>query len=104
MTKRKLLMTTDVGIRLVERLSKIDAVSRFDRRDEPQSATLVHALTDMEKSFREILDTLLPRLVDEAADSDQIEDALLEIGEELRHIHYHLKDPEFFGYLFSPED
>ena len=36
------------------------------------------------------------------ADSEAaIQNALLDIGEELRHILYHIKDPKFFDYLFE---
>ena len=36
------------------------------------------------------------------ADSEAaIQNALLDIGEELRRILYHIKDPKFFDYLFE---
>lgn len=93
------LMTPEAAQRLTERLSRVKSVSQFDQPGEPQAATLAHSLTDLEKSFREILEALLPRLLDESLASDQLNDVLLDIGEELRHVLYHIKDPKFFDYL-----
>lgn len=93
------LMTPEAALRLTERLARVKSVSQFDQPGEPQAATLAHSLTDLEKSFREIVETLLPRLLDESLASDQLNDVLLDIGEELRHVLYHIKDPKFFGYL-----
>jgi len=98
MTKATLVMTPDVAKILADRLSQIDSVSQFDAPGERQSETIVHSLTDMEKSFREIVDNLLPRLINES-DSEKLEDTLLDIGEELRHILYHITDPKYFSYL-----
>jgi hypothetical protein len=97
-------MTPEVARRLTERLARLKAVSQFDQPGEPQAATLAHSLTDLEKSFREILDALLPKLLNESLDSDQLNEVLLDIGEELRHVLYHIRDPKFFGYLIDSEN
>lgn len=99
MNASRFLLTPTVARRLTERLASLKSVSQFDRPREPQAATLTHSLTDLEKSFREVLDTLLPKLLDESLASDQLNDVLLDIGEELRHILYHIRDPRFFDYL-----
>lgn len=99
MKKSHRLMTPEVAQRLTERLARIQAVSQFDRPGEPQSATLAHSLTDLEESFRELLETLFPKLLDESLSSEQLNDVLLDIGEELRHVLYHIRDPKFFGYV-----
>ncbi len=101
MTRSKLLMTPEAARRLTDRLARLKSVSQFDRPGEPQSATLAHSLTDLEKSFREILEELLPKLLDGSLDSEQLNDVLLDIGEELRHVLYHIKDPKFFDYLID---
>jgi len=101
MNHSRLIMTPEVAIRLMDRLSKVKSISQFDQPGEPQAATLAHSLTDLEKSFREILDVLLPKLVDESLTPDQLNDVLLDVGEELRHVLYHIKDPKFFGYLLE---
>jgi hypothetical protein len=96
-------MTAEGIGKLTERLKKIGAVSQFDRPEEPQAATLAHSLKDLEKSFREILDTHLPKLLDETIQDDELNDVLLDIGEELRHVLYHIKDPRYFSYLHDDE-
>jgi hypothetical protein len=101
MNRSTLIMTPEVALRLMDRLSKVKSVSRFDRPGQPESGTLAHSLTDLEQSFREILDVLLPKLVDESLTPDQLNDVLLDVGEELRHVLYHIKDPKFFGYLLE---
>jgi SUMO ligase MMS21 Smc5/6 complex component len=97
----RFLMTPEAALRLTERLARVKSVSQFDQPGEPQASTLAHSLTDLEKSFREILETQLPRLTDESLSPDQLNDVLLDIGEELRHVLYHIKDPKFFDYLIE---
>ena len=95
------LMTTEAGKQLIGRLSQLAAVRKFDRPGEPQSVTLTHALTDLESSFRLILHTLLPKILDVSLDENDLNDALLDLGEELRHVLYHIKDPEYLNYLIE---
>jgi hypothetical protein len=57
---------------------------------------LVHAFLDLEESLRRFLDEQLPKLADPAAQGEQLEDLLLDIREEFRHVLYHIHDPEFF--------
>lgn len=98
------LLTTDEVLRLVERLSRVPSVARFDRPEEPQAATLAHSLADLEGSFRTTVEVLLPRLLDRSLGPEELNDVLLSIGEELRHVLYHIRDPRYFGYLFDDED
>ncbi len=99
MTKLGPLMTPEAARQLTDRLARLQTVSQFDLPGEPQSATIAHSLTHLEKSFREVLETLLPKLLNGSLNGNQLNDVLLDIGEELRHILYHIKDPKFFGYL-----
>ena len=50
------------------------------------------------------LNEQLPRLLDEGAANAELYDALLEIGEEFRHIVDHIQDPTFYRYLQSEVD
>ena len=84
---------------LAERLEISQHVKRYDTPEEKQTWTLAHNLLDLEESFRTFLDQQLPRLKKEELTSDQINDILVEIGEELRHILYHIRDSEFYSYL-----
>jgi hypothetical protein len=52
--------------------------------------------SDLEDSYRAYLDEELPRLLQEDLSDDELLDALWEIAEGMRHIAYHLYEPEFF--------
>ena len=103
MNSSNLLMTPEATKRLMIRLQRLKVVARFDRPGEPAAASLVHSLTDLEKSFREVLNSLLPRILDDSLDAAETNDALLDLGEELRHIQYHIRDPKYFAYLADEE-
>jgi len=86
---------------LEKRLSQIPEVAKFDVRGEPQGHTIAHALRGWEDSFAAVLDNLLPRLVAENASLEELADTLHDIGDELRHILYHIHDTRYFGYLLD---
>ena len=70
-----------------------------DRYGPEEPETLAHAFSDIEESLRKFLDQQLPKLADSSLQGEQLEDLLLDISEEFRHILYHLHDPEFFRVL-----
>ena len=84
---------------LADCLNRCEQVTRYDTAEEKQAWALAHALLDLGESFRTFLDEQLPRLRDERLNCDDLHGALLEIGEEFRHILYHIRDPEFYAYL-----
>lgn len=84
---------------LAERLEICQQVKRYDSAEEKQAWTLAHNLLDLEQSFRTYLDQQFPRLKKEELNPDQMNDLLLEIGEEFRHILYHIRDSAFYAYL-----
>jgi hypothetical protein len=83
---------------LVKTLETSPIVRRFDIPGEPQAWVLAHALRDMEASMLRVVEQQLPRLLD-LNDAAAIDDALHELGEELRHILFHVRETRFFGYL-----
>ena len=88
-------------IELADKLSECPQVARYDSGEDKEAWALAHAFNDLEDSFRVFLDRLLPSLRN--ADSPEaVYDILLEIGEEFRHIVYHIRGPKFYRYL--PED
>ncbi|MFQ5705687.1 MAG: hypothetical protein ACE5HV_17745 [Acidobacteriota bacterium] len=103
MSEDSILGHTDALTALAERLSKCPAVSRLDTEEEREAWTLAHAFSDLEESFRKFLIEHLPRLSDANLEDSEIEGLLLEIGEELRHVLYHIRDPRFFRYLDDRE-
>ena len=88
---------------LADRLSKIPEITRRNEGDDIEAVTLAHAFLDLEESFRKYLDHLLPRLVKEQLSDAEIIDLLGDIGEDFRHILYHIKDPKFYRYLQKEE-
>lgn len=93
-------MTSEEMLLLTRILSQVPMVTKFDHPDESQAETIVHSLSDLEKSFRTV-SNLIPKLFEDTNNVDHLNDVLLEIGEEFRHILYHLRDPDFFNYLFD---
>lgn len=69
-----------------------------------EAGTLVHAFTDLEESMRTFLGDQLPKLIDPALKGDDLEDLLMDIREEFRHILYHLHDPKFFRIVEPTHD
>ncbi len=86
---------------LAEKLQGYSFVSKFDD-DEPEAWRLAHSLCDVEESLNEILNKFLP-VLRKSDDAEAINEALLDIGEEFRHILYHIKDPKFYRYLLEEE-
>jgi hypothetical protein len=58
----------------------------------------------LEESFGKFLEEQLPKLTDDHGERPEIYDLLLEIGEEFRHILYHIRDPRFYRYLDAKHD
>ncbi len=81
---------------LQQRLARCAIVARYGQ-EEP--GTLVYAFSDLEESFRKFLDEHLPRLADPLVQGEQLEDLLLDIQQEFRHILYHIHDPQIFRVL-----
>jgi hypothetical protein len=77
----------------------VPSVKRLDDADHSEAEALAHAFIDLESSFQKFVQEQLPKLVDADLTSEALHDLLLDIGEEFRHILYHLKDPRFYRYL-----
>jgi len=98
MKRRRLGKPESVKL-LAERLSRCPQVTRFDQGEHREAWTIAHALADLEDSFGRFLDEQLPRLTEEPASNTDLNDVLLEIGEEFRHVLYHINDPAFYKYV-----
>ena len=97
--RQPLLADMEVRARLARKLADVPAVSRFG---DEEAWTLAHAFGDLEESFLQFLDDLLPRLLEDDLTAEEMESLLLDVGEEFRHILYHLADPQFYGYVRPP--
>ena len=93
-----ILNSEDAKNSLENKLSKVPEISRYGDKADPESWRVVHSLSDIEESATLILQDLLPKLIGHEKPDDLL-DTLFDIGEEFRHILYHINDPRFFSYL-----
>ena len=103
MSSERNLGTPEKITALSQRLATSSKVRRYDDSSEPQSWTLAYTFSELEESFRKFTEVQLPKLFSERLNEEQIDDLLHEIGEEFRHILYHIKDPKFYEYLSDDE-
>jgi hypothetical protein len=84
---------------LAERLSECPDVTRYDGGDEKEAWVLAISFGELEGSFNKFLYEQLPKLTNNQATPSELYEVLLDIGEEFRHIMYHIRDPKFYRYL-----
>lgn len=77
-------------------------VAQFDSKDEPGGWRLAYSFFEIEKSCLTLYNKLLPKLKKTDKQED-IEKILHEIGEEFRHLLYHIKDNKYYSYLFDED-
>jgi hypothetical protein len=80
---------------LATRLERLRIVAQYGNEHEPESERLVTSLAHLEESFNTYLNELLPSLLG-AANDEELEDALHNIGMELQHVAWHMRDPKYF--------
>ncbi len=82
-------------------LSKSPSVQQQSSDKDDIASELVHHLSDIEASCLNLVNEILPRLTkkDAIMSEEEIEDTLLDIGEELRHILYHIENNKYYSYL-----
>ncbi len=84
---------------LAERLMMCEQVVRYDTEEEKEAWTLGHTFSDLEQSFHVYLDDLLPKLCLGELSPEDVCDTLHDIGDQLRHILYHLGDTKYYAYI-----
>lgn len=94
-----LLSDTQQVKRLAERLAHLQGVRRFSGETHDEAWALATALADLEATFRSVVEDLLPSLVLNTLGDDQLHAVLLDLGEEFRHVRYHLESSRFYSYL-----
>jgi predicted nucleic acid-binding Zn-ribbon protein len=57
-----------------------------------ENEALIHALVDIQDSFENIYNQILPKLTEEKLTEDEVRDLLWDVREEFRHIKYHIQD------------
>jgi hypothetical protein len=98
--RNKVIKTVEDVKRLADRLSRCPEVTHFDDGENKEAWGLADSFADLEDSFRAFLDDQLPRVVQGNLQPSEMHDLLLDIGEEFRHILYHiLEQQKFYKYL-----
>jgi hypothetical protein len=100
MNNERILQDMSIMAALAKRLARSADVSKFDAGvDDPEAWALAHVLSEFEESFSNCL-AILPRLIE--ADSSEINELLLDFGEGLRNIVFHLENSRYYAYLLPP--
>lgn len=89
---------------LAKMLEKCPEVKKHDQDNEREAYTMAHSLLDLENSFKTFLEQYLPRLKNINLSPSETYNLLLDMGEEYRHILYHIRDQKFYRYLFETEN
>jgi len=87
---------------LAERLARIPAVARSTQGKDEAAWGMAHGFSDLEQSCLAFCDRLLPALLN-SSEAD-VPDRLANIGEEFRHILWHVREMEFYAYLRDEAD
>lgn len=84
----------------LQRVPKVveDAKRRGANADE-EAMQIATGLADIQESSRELFEKLVPRLLKLPPGSSEAEELLHAIGEEYRHILYHIMDTKLFSYV-----
>ena len=80
-------------------LEKCERVKKYSTPDEDQAAVLAYSLLDIEEAAGKIINDHIPKLYLANLNADEVDDLVLEIGEELRHLLYHVYDTKVYDYL-----
>jgi hypothetical protein len=79
-----------------------DAARRGVNPDE-EAWQVATALSDIEESVTRLFGELVPKLLTVSPESDEADSVLNDVGEEYRHILYHIRDTKLFSYIFADE-
>lgn len=79
-------------------IEKFERVTKHSTNEENQVDTLANALLDIDESIQILKEQISKLYLNDLAKND-VEDLILDIGEELRHILYHINDTRVYDYL-----
>jgi hypothetical protein len=102
------LLDMDGTQALAEQLKRIPRITesvrrRGERSIDAEAWQIATALADIEESAATLFTELVPKLLTVPPESEEAEDLLTDIGEEYRHILYHIRDTTLFDYLFEKQ-
>jgi hypothetical protein len=91
----------DKFILLSRNIEKCKRVTRYSTETYNEVDTFVHALIDIEESLKQIINEDIPKLYLNELNEEDIDDIILNIGEEFRHLLYHIKDTKVYNYILE---
>lgn len=83
---------------VTQNLEKCERVTKHSTEKENQADTLANALIDIEESIQKIQEQISKLYLTELT-KDDVDDLILDLGEELRHVLYHINDTKVYDYL-----
>ena len=90
-------------MRLADQLARNPKVHRAARQHgttpEAEAMQIATALLDIEESANALFGSLVPKLLVADPAGSEADDLLQAIGEEYRHILYHIRDTKMFDYI-----
>lgn len=86
---------------ITRNLEKCERITKYSTKDENQADTLANAFIDIEESIKKIANIDIPQLYLKDLKEEDIDNLILDIGDELRHLLYHIKDTKVYNYLFD---
>lgn len=99
-TCKKMIMEYQEKLSLIAaKLDKLKIIKSFDSIDEPESHVLAYSFLEIEESCKRLCRDFFPKLCSDTLSEEDINNLLFDIGEEFRHIMYHIGDTKFYKYL-----
>lgn len=88
---------------LTSNLEKSERVTKHSTKEENQADTLANAFIDIEDALKK-MNEQIPRLYLKELTRDEVDDLIFDLGEELRHILYHINDTPVYDYLKTDKE
>jgi hypothetical protein len=102
MNKEHALLSTGEAMKsLAERLQELNKLKGSSEIGREHSWELAHHLSDIEESCSKLLTDLLPTLIQKDISDEELHKVLHAMGEEFRHLLYHIREIKYFDYLFE---
>jgi ABC-type uncharacterized transport system substrate-binding protein len=92
---------------LAEHLKRIPRVVESARRNgataDSEAWQIATGLSDIQESTDRLFKKLIPALLSVGPASEEADELMNEVGEEYRHILYHIRDTKLFAYVAGGE-
>ena len=83
---------------ITENIRKIRRITSHNDGNENEVQALSHGLVDIEEAIKG-MGNLINELYASVLPEQEVEEILIDIGDHLRHIVYHVRDTKYYEYL-----